>query len=902
MKKVSLFISVIMMIQVLSAPIFAQNDTQTGINNSAYESEIGVLIKLGVYDTVTEASAEVTRAQMAKYLMTLYGIDGAAYSSAESFPDVYSDSPYAPYIAAGKSMGILNGDGQFYYPNYTLSPTEAVKLMVGLLGYNLNADMAGGYPAGYISEASRLGISANVDFTKAAITHGELADMIVRSFDVDIVMRNFDTADGQYSEKDGVNILNAYMDINTVKGIVQAVGESSYSTVAGVEDYVVIDGVRYFDRLGLSTDLFGCPVIAYIKADAGGEDLLAVDIYEKKYNSLIVDYDELERNSNLFTKTTVVYSTGNKTETENLSSAVEVLYNGFPLGAEYTKQDLMPEYGYIQLIDNNDDKKFDVVKVWEYEAKPIKKIFESERQIVFTDTSNFDSDSYDGKLITLINGKPDDIRNMQPGMTLLMAYSKDGQNLLINAVKNSVTGTVVAVSENTVTINDREYKAVPRDIIAGAEGTFYMDDKDRIVVWDKVHNTSDKYGYIVNFYIDTDEDVTRLRLLTTENQIISYTLRSNVNYNGKRYSSQNIAQLFGDIRTLVLYQTDADGFIRSLKTAKDNTSNKNGYDKDEFTLDYKNKAIEYNHTSGGVNQYTFSKYYVGGADTVIMRVPGYANPDKDEFRVVNKNHFSGLSTKYNIEIYDSNEGFCPRVVVAISSSPYFKRETSNVKNNHTKFNATSAIITETKGQTVVNDEVVDVFEMYQSCTLTQLKAALNTSFVWDNVMDTYIKDDVQMFPCPHEDGYFIPARDFAAGDIIQYELNSDGLLQSLRVIYKNDSTNPLDRLYSQKLMSHTDSGEAGEMTFDAFDYWYRGSYMAIGEVVVTERERAVYKVGPNAYRSFNMTLSTPTTPNCYMYDSRTGKVSLYSPLELAAGDKVVLHTIASALGSALVLK
>ena len=114
MKKVSLFISVIMIIQVLSGSVFAQNDTQIGINNSTYESEIEILTQLGIYDAGTEQDAEVTRAQMAKYLMTLYGLDGLAYSGKDSFPDVYQDNPYAPYIAAGKAMGILKGDGRFY--------------------------------------------------------------------------------------------------------------------------------------------------------------------------------------------------------------------------------------------------------------------------------------------------------------------------------------------------------------------------------------------------------------------------------------------------------------------------------------------------------------------------------------------------------------------------------------------------------------------------------------------------------------------------------------------------------------------------------------------------------------------------------------------------------------------
>lgn len=901
MKKISLFISVILMIQTLSASVFAQTPDEIGINNAAYDSKIEVLTRLGIYDAGTDAAASVTRAQMAKYLMTLYGINREEYVGVSSFPDVYSENPYAPYIAAGKAIGILNGDGQFYYPNYTLGPNEAVKLMVELLGYGLNANKSGGYPLGYVLEAARLDISENVDLSKTAITQGELADMIVRSFDVDVVMSNFDNVNGIYSEREGVSLLNAYMNMYKVKGIVQAVGESSFSTVSSLKDHVVINNVRYFDKLGLSTEYLGCPVEAYIKYDDGGDDLIAVEIIERKYNSLTIEFDELERNSNQFTNTQIVYIKGNKLETEALSPTVEVMYNGFSLGGEYSKQDLMPEYGYIQLIDNNDDKLFDVVKVWDYEAKPIKKIFESERQIVFTDTTNFDSASYEGNLIVLINSKPDDIRNMQAGMTLLMAYSKDGQNLVINAVKNNVTGIVSAVNYSYVVIDGKEYKAVPDDINAGSQGIFYMDERDRIVVWERADKTSEKYGYIVKLYYDSDEDVSRIRLLTEDGKIISYALRRKVNYNGRTYSSEDIIRLFKDQRTLILYQADANGTIFSFKTAFDNTSSKAGFDEDRFSLDYKNR-LEYNLASGGLNQFTFSKYYVGGANTIIMRVPDYANPDEDEYRIVNKNHFSGLSTKYNIEIYDSNEGFAPRVVVVLSNSPYFNREISDIKTERTKYNAQSAIVSNQRGQTIINDEVVDIYEVYSNATMAQLKVALGTSFVWDNVMDTYIKDEVQTYPCPHADGYFIPSRDLKPGDIIQYETNANGLLQTLRIMYKSDSTNPLDQLYSQKYMGYTESGEPGKMTFEEVDYWFRGSYMFIGKVVTTERERVVFKISNNSYRSYNMTLSSTNTPNCYKYETSTGKVTLFSPLEIRAGDTVVLHVVTNTLGSALVIR
>ena len=148
----------------------------------------------------------------------------------------------------------------------------------------------------------------------------------------------------------------------------------------------------------------------------------------------------------------------------------------------------------------------------------------------------------------------------------------------------------------------------------------------------------------------------------------------------------------------------------------------------------------------------------------------------------------------------------------------------------------------------------------------------------------------------------MPSRDLKPGDIIQYETNEYGLLQTLRIMYKSDSTNPLDQLFSQKYMGYTDSGEPGKMTFEEVDYWFRGSYLVIGEVVTTERERIVFKISTNSYRSYNLTLSATNTPNCYKYETATGKVTLFSPLEICAGDTVVLHIVTNSLGSAIVIR
>ena len=83
------------------------------------------------------------------------------------FNDVTADYWGAGSIYALYSLGIVNGDenGNFN-PELNISLQEAVKIMVSSLGYTAVANQNGGYPSGYMREASRLKLLKEIEDLK----------------------------------------------------------------------------------------------------------------------------------------------------------------------------------------------------------------------------------------------------------------------------------------------------------------------------------------------------------------------------------------------------------------------------------------------------------------------------------------------------------------------------------------------------------------------------------------------------------------------------------------------------------------------------------------------------------------------------------------------------------------
>lgn len=145
-----------------------------------------------------------TRAVIVKMICVAGGIDTTKHTA--QFPDVSEDHWAYDYICMAKELGIVNGDENgLFNPEQSVTTEEAVKMLVSLLGYAPRAEITGGYPIGYMSTASQLGITHDLALVSdSAVLRCDLGEMFWRALDIPIMqVKNQGCDDEEFIVADG---------------------------------------------------------------------------------------------------------------------------------------------------------------------------------------------------------------------------------------------------------------------------------------------------------------------------------------------------------------------------------------------------------------------------------------------------------------------------------------------------------------------------------------------------------------------------------------------------------------------------------------------------------------------------------------------------------------------------
>ena len=103
---------------------------------------------------------QVSRAEAAAIICRMRGLGDTAKAGCETmFTDVPSTHWASGYIAVASELGVINGYGSgMFGPDDPVSYPQMVKMLICASGHGAAAEQAGGFPQGYISVASDLGI------------------------------------------------------------------------------------------------------------------------------------------------------------------------------------------------------------------------------------------------------------------------------------------------------------------------------------------------------------------------------------------------------------------------------------------------------------------------------------------------------------------------------------------------------------------------------------------------------------------------------------------------------------------------------------------------------------------------------------------------------------------------
>ena len=158
MKKI---LSLILCIMLMTTTGFA-SETDDAAKSTPRTEAIFDMTSLGIMQGFEDGTFRedelVTRAQFAKIAMASLNLANIEQCET-NFSDVPSDHWASGYIKFATDIGLINGmgDGTFA-PEETVTLIQAAKIMVGVLGREIEAKEKGGYPSGYLAVATDLSL------------------------------------------------------------------------------------------------------------------------------------------------------------------------------------------------------------------------------------------------------------------------------------------------------------------------------------------------------------------------------------------------------------------------------------------------------------------------------------------------------------------------------------------------------------------------------------------------------------------------------------------------------------------------------------------------------------------------------------------------------------------------
>lgn len=544
------------------------------VEENTYANEaITVLSDLGILNGFEDGTFKpedtITRAQMAKVICRCLGYEEVSLGETV-FTDVASEHWAAGYINIAYGLKIINGNGDgTFSPENSVTYEQALKMIVCALGYEPMAASKGGWYQGYLTVASNLGITNEVNGKVGeAASRSAVACALYNAFDVQLMDQNSYRFDGQ-EEYTKINdtILSKYLKIKKYEGVVTEVPYSKKDTDtseitlsnAFYEEYE--DGsLEKFEVKSITADCtnikninsyLGKKVTAYIGEDSRNnivysivEEINSNDVFTITAKDLIEDnsigyiYYQTEKSNKdqkitIDNKNLIVLRNFEEdfTKIENTNDLISLIKG--------TKADVN---GTVTFISNDNNKKYNVIVITTYDLAPavIENIDVDDGIYSFNcyigDIEDIDIEDNDLFISIIKDGKEVSIKDLAVGDTV-SAIGEDNFRLLYvssKTVNGTVTGKYEENGKQHVTINDTDYivSSYYTDAIDFEEGTFYLDVENEIVYHDveKVTNNS-KYGLITAFGKDFGLNGSyQVEVVFINGKKGQYNLSSNVKY------------------------------------------------------------------------------------------------------------------------------------------------------------------------------------------------------------------------------------------------------------------------------------------------------------------------------------------------------------------------------------
>ncbi len=620
----------------------------------------------------------ITRAEFCVVMVKFLGAqDNINPDALTGFEDLDTDANYAwarPYVAMAVQRGVINGfEDMTFRAADPVTYEQAIKMLVCSLGYGEQAQtptIAGDWSSGYVARAMKLGITSGTTSYIAsktnATTRGTVAILVSNALDV--TTNDLTTSNGD-KILDG-DITSSERGYSEVKGIVTGtfITELEYAKSSVPRDHIMIEDEVY--EIGFSTDpnqFLGCEVKAIINENTDGDYPIATSLtFTNKTSVLEIEADFVGD----YEDGVLEYQTkrdGSWKEAKIDEDYITIFNNKY---YEYDIEKLNEELvsGNVVLVDNNGDKKYDVVRINSYEVFVVASRNSTTQKITLmydaeyegSSTMTFPEDSTSLIFSLTRNGKEIKFSDIAKWDVLNIKASPDdaeGRRYYeVIVTRETVSGDITerdASDEALIVIGDNEY------VIADSFLEYDGDDKPSMEVGEYAQvylaadgkivaaaettsgNSSESYAYLYALRQDSDDSEYDLefKFYTTSGKFIQIGAASKITIDGTKYkaldddildylaeSARKANAAYADAENVnyrqpIIYCTNSDGLVSEIYTVLSETNDGISMVMEDASADYEER--QYKSSSKSFTDFKVS------SSTKIMFIPDDRSASND---------------------------------------------------------------------------------------------------------------------------------------------------------------------------------------------------------------------------------------------------------------------------------
>lgn len=714
------------------------------------------------------------------------------------FSDVYTNDTIYEAIKIVYEKGLMTGMSEsFFGIDRTMTKEQAVKVMVTLLGYQMQAMERGGYPSGYMSVASELDLLKGIGNFSENITRKETAKLIYNALDIEVLQLVIKGDEISYQTVSDDTFLRKILGLLELEGRVE---DNGYSSLNGKtnnsHNYVSVEGIKFevTDDTEYIRDYLGRNVTLYYPEDEDENGFIYARVNEKDKKVTFAVEDFVRFSDNYIT-----YTSDGKDKKVEIKPNAYMIYNGSGIGS-FSESDFKFNKGDITVITEKGENEVGVIVINSYNDFVISYVDE-ENECIYSENSlvneenmlDLSTEEKDKNiLIYNENGEKVQLGSLSKGMVLsvvksdyaikLFVSDKTTDNVTVKGIKND-NDKVIIVTDKGEYILSKDYIELNPGILPGigTEYIFLLDVFGEIVGVDG-EVAGGNIGIIAKVY-QMEDEIVAMKYYKESKSIETKKLAEKVkitdtNGETKKYESGiqflKVSDLL-TLDTLFRYEVNANDEITEIELP-----GRQGKESDE-----NNRLVEISFA--GTDDYNADGYYyklnqgfagsvLVNNDTVIFGVNSAEADYNLKYNVYTLSKFLN-DRRYHIKGYTTKEGSAMAEYII-----YDSKNAADFSYNDKEI----AIVTEITHGLDSDDVPVTIIK-----SIVSEGSSTNSAVEKELILkDTFVINEVKNLQGETADSEGNKFK-VEVGDIIKYTLDSNGKIEQLYLLFDENAENPV---------------------------------------------------------------------------------------------------------------